>query len=82
MFNTLVSLSLILHTGYKDRHCQDFLVVHVLNLFIFKVFFIDNDKLWCEKLGKGFRHSKSRKIQGVQEIVIGPVGQFQSVTNR
>ena len=35
---------------------------------------------WCEHLGKGFRHSMSRKIQAAHEILIGPVGQFQSVT--
>ena len=50
------------------------------HLFIYKVFCIDNDKFWCEQLGKGFRHSLSRKIQGVHGILIGPIGQFQSVT--
>ena len=41
---------------------------------------IDNDNFWCEQLGKVFRHSLSRKIEGVHDILIGPVGQFQSVT--
>ena len=50
------------------------------NLLILKSFCIDNDNFWCDQLGKGFRHFMSRKIQGVHEILIGPVGQFQSVT--
>ena len=49
------------------------------NLFIYKFVCIDNDNIWCEQLGKVFRHSLSHKIQGVDDILIGPVGQFQSV---
>ena len=50
------------------------------NLFIFKSFCNDNDNFWCEQPGKSVKTFMARKIQGVQEILIGPVGQYQSVT--
>ena len=58
---------------------EDFLFFCVIMCSFYKRFVLTNENLGCE-LSNGFRHFMSHKIQGVHVILIGPIGQFQSVT--
>ena len=71
--------------GVRSFECcppeEEFLVLCVIICSFSSLFVLTMTFFGVSNSATDLRHSMSRKIQGVLEIVIGPVGQFRSVTN-